>query len=239
MIHGPLAPAPGQRFSEEVISRIGQLVEEGEMRVDARFPSERVLEARWRVSRLVIREAFRALEIQGVVESRPGGGRYLRSDRVPDPARLRRLRLEAGREQLLQLWETRETLECKTAELAAERATPEQLEAIAHPLRLLDAPPSEALRHTDPNRLFHLAIAGACGNPLLEDMVADLLARSQATGFRALLELEDLAALQPEHHPIFDAIAAHDPAAARAAMRRHFEGLRGCLRAPALLAAAR
>jgi GntR family transcriptional repressor for pyruvate dehydrogenase complex len=228
----PLAPAPGRRFSEEVISRIGRLVAEGEVTVDARFPSERALEARWRVSRLVIREAFRALEVQGVVESRPGGGRYLRSDRVPDPARLRRLRLEAGREQLLQIWQAREALEAKAAELAALHATPAQIEAMAAPLRLMAAGPSEALRQTDTNRAFHLALAAASGNAVLEDLIADLVARSQATGFRHLLELDEWAALLPEHRPIHDAIVARDAAAARAAVAAHFAGLRRSLDTP-------
>jgi GntR family transcriptional repressor for pyruvate dehydrogenase complex len=178
MMDEPLVRARGQRFSEEVISRIGRLVEDGQVQLDARFPSEQALEARWQVSRLVIREAFRALEIQGVVESRPGGGRYLRSDRVPDPARLRRVRLEAGREQLLQLWEAREGVEGKTAELAALRATPEQIEAIARPLQMIGTLPAEELRRTDFNREFHLAIARAWRNPSIEDMVGDLLARS-------------------------------------------------------------
>jgi GntR family transcriptional repressor for pyruvate dehydrogenase complex len=229
LLDEPLAPAPGQRFAEEVISRIGRLVAEGEVALDGRFPSERALEARWRVSRLVIREAFRALEVQGVIESRPGGGRYLRSDRVPDPARLRRLRLEAGREQLLHLWEARATLEAEAAALAAQRATPAQLAAIAAPLALMAGPPSEALRGTDANRAFHLAIAQGSNNPVLEDLIADLLARSQATGFRHLLDLEEWAALQPEHQPIHDAIARHDPTAARAAIHGHFAGLRRSL----------
>ncbi|WP_426955824.1 FadR/GntR family transcriptional regulator [Muricoccus radiodurans] len=225
----PLPPAPGARLSEQVIHRIGRLVEDGEIRLDDRFPSERALEARWRVSRLVIREAFRALEVQGVVESRPGGGRYLRAESVPDLTRLRRMRLAAGRDGLLALWEAREAIEAKAAGLAALRATPEQVEAIARPLRMIGLLSPEVLRGTDFNREFHLAILRASGNPLLEEMAADLLSRSQATGFRHLLEVEDWAALQPEHQPILDAIAARDGEAARRAMVRHFDGLRRSL----------
>ncbi|MBP0495688.1 FadR/GntR family transcriptional regulator [Pararoseomonas indoligenes] len=221
-----LLPAPGLRLSERVIERIGRLVEAGEVRRDARFPSERALETRWGVSRLVIREAFRALEVQGVVESRPGGGRFLRADRVPDLARLRRIRLETGRVPLLRLWEAREAVEAQAAALAALRATPAQRDAIARPLRLTEALAPEALRHTNVNAEFHLAIARACGNPVLEELIGDLISRSQAEGFRHLLEVEDWSALQAGHRPILDAIAARDPEAARRSMAEHFAALR-------------
>jgi GntR family transcriptional repressor for pyruvate dehydrogenase complex len=224
-----LIPVPGLRLSEQVIERIGHLVEAGEVRRNGRFPSERMLEARWRVSRLVIREGFRALELQGVVESRPGGGRFLRMDRVPDLARLRRTRLETGRVPLLRLWEARDAVESQAAALAALRATPAQQEAIARPLRLTVALSPEALRHTDVNAEFHLAIARACGNPVLEELVADLVSRSQAEGFRHLVEAEDWSALQAGHRPILDAIVARDAEAARRSMQRHFAALRHSL----------
>jgi len=226
MPDAPFSPTPGQPFSEKVIHRIGLLVDTGEVRLDGRFPSERALEARWQVSRLVIREAFRALEVQGVVESRPGGGRYLRSDHVPDPVRLRRMRLETGRAPLLRLWEAREAVEAQAAGLAALRATPEQVAAIARPLRLTGALVPEALRHTDVNTEFHRAIARACGNPVLEDIISDLLSRSQAAGFRHVLEAEDWAALQEGHRPILDAIVARNADAARRGMSQHFDALR-------------
>jgi len=229
MLDEALPPLPGQRLSEQVIGRIGLLVEAGEVRRDARFPSERALEARWGVSRLVIREAFRALEVQGVVESRPGGGRYLRADGVPDLARMRRVRLEAGRASLLRLWEARAAVESETAALAATRATPAQREAIARPLRLAGALTPEVLRGTEVNASFHLAVARACGNPVLEEIVADLLLRSGAEGFRHLVRAEDWTALQAGHRPVLDAIAARDPEAAREAMVRHFGALRRSL----------
>ena len=225
----PLTVAAGQHFSEQVIARIARLVAQREVTLDGRFPSERALEIRWRVSRVVIREAFRALELQGVVESRRGGGRFLRSELVPDSAALRRRRLEAGRAQLLELWEVREVLECRAAALAATRASPDELATIAAGLRLMTGSPSEAMPQADGNLAFHLAIARACGNAMLLDLITALLARSQAIGFRNLVELDVWASHQPEHQPIHDAIAAGDPALATVAMQAHFEGLRRSL----------
>jgi len=222
----PFTPVRAQRLSEEIIRQIARLVASGQMAIDERFPSERVLEQQWKVSRPVLREAFRALEVQGLIESRPGGGRYLRSSWIPDPAQLRRSRLVANRENLLQIWEARESVEIKAAELAAVRATAEEIAALEKPLKLLASlPPAEAKR-LDLNRAFHLVIAQAARNPLILEMISSLVDRTSEFGFRELLDVEDFAKILGIHQPIFDAIADRNPPAARAAMIRHFDDLR-------------
>ena len=219
-------PVRTARLSEEIIRQIAHLVESKQLEVNERFPSERALQEQWRVSRPVLREAFRALEMQGVVESRPGGGRYLRSSWVPDPIRQRQNRLEANRENLEHVWDAREGVETKAAELAALRATPAQIAALAQPLRMVvGLPPAEASR-IDFNREFHLIIAQAACNTLIEEMVNGLVARSNEIGFRELLPVEDFAKLLLIHQPIYDAIAARDPQRARKAMTAHFNALR-------------
>jgi GntR family transcriptional repressor for pyruvate dehydrogenase complex len=223
------SPVKTTRLSEQIIQQIGLLMAQGQITLNARFPSERTLQERWKVSRPVLREAFRVLEMQGVVESRPGGGRYLRSQHMPDPAQARRVHLLASREHLLQLWDAREAVECKAAELAATNATPEQIELMGRPLRMIETLDAEALRKINFNREFHLVIARASGNVVLEDLVVDLLRRSSELGFKELTETDDWAELQPAHQPIYDAIRARNPVAARKAMAAHFKGLRKSL----------
>ena len=70
----PFTPVQSVRLYETIIEQIAGLVQDGQLNRGDRFPSERQLQDQWRVSRPVLREAFRALEIQGIVESRPGGG---------------------------------------------------------------------------------------------------------------------------------------------------------------------
>ncbi len=205
------------------------------MKVNDRFPSERTLEERWQVSRPVLREAFRALEIQGMIESRPGGGRYLRAPLIPDPVLHRQRRLEANKENLLQVWDARESIETKSAELAARFATPEQIKALASPLeRLAMLPPVEAAS-IDFNREFHLVIARATRNPLIEEMVVRLVARSSEIGFKEFLDVEDFANLMLIHEPIYMAISRRDPSGARQAMINHFAELRRRIGVPAQL----
>ena len=113
-------PVRSVRLYETIIEQIATLVQNGQLTNGDRFPTERALQEKWRVSRPVLREAFRALEMQGIVESRPGGGRYLRAERIPSPAELRGLRLADNRETLLQVLEARQALEARAAALAAQ-----------------------------------------------------------------------------------------------------------------------
>ena len=207
-------PVRSVRLYETIIEQIATLVREGQLANGDRFPPERQLQDKWRVSRPILREAFRTLEMQGIVESRPGGGRYLRAERIPSPAELRGLRLADNRETLLQVWDARQALEARAAALAAVNASRAQLAAIGRPLRMLDTMTSDAYRRSDFNLEFHAAIARASGNPVLEQVALDLLGRFHETGFRDLPGPEDWTGLQADHQPVYDAIASGDPGAA-------------------------
>jgi GntR family transcriptional repressor for pyruvate dehydrogenase complex len=196
------------------------------MQINDRFPSERTLQGQWKVSRPVLREAFRALEMQGMIESRPGGGRYLRSVVIPDPVPHRLDRLNSNRQNLLHVWDARESLEVKAAELAARHATAKEIRALAAPLEKLAKLPRAETGSIDFNREFHLVIARATRNPLIEEMMIRLVARSSEIGFKEFFGVEDFANLMLIHQPIHQAIAKRRPEEARQAMIDHFAALR-------------
>lgn len=224
-----LAPIRSVRLYESIIERIAALVQDGQLASGDRFPTERQLQNKWQVSRPVLREAFRALEMQGIVESRPGGGRYLRAERIPHPDEFRSLRLSPDRETLLHIWQAREATEVKAAGLAAAQASRAQLAAIGRPLRMLETMTPDAYRRSDVNHDFHTAVARASGNPVLEQVIIDLLGRFHEAGFKDLPKPGDWSGLQADHQPVYDAIAAGDPGAAENAMAAHFKNVRNKL----------
>ena len=223
------SPIRSVRLYETIVDQISGLVGQGHIKIGDRFPAERDLQEYWQVSRPVLREAFRVLEMEGFVESRPGGGRYLRTEHIPKLGDIRKSRLENIRITLLQIWETREALEVKAAMLAAQNASQGQLAEIELPLRLIEKLPLPEYRQGDFNLDIHLAIAKASGNPLLENLIRDLLNRYREFGVKNLLELNSWASLQREHQPIFAAIAGRNPEAAANAMAAHFASLRNTL----------
>jgi GntR family transcriptional regulator, transcriptional repressor for pyruvate dehydrogenase complex len=224
-----LAPIRGVRLYEAVIDALAAFVAEGRLGPDGRFPPERELELALRVSRPVLREAFRVLEAHGFVESRQGGGRTLLGARLPTSAELRRSKLEATAENLMALWDARSAVESRAAELAANRAGPADVDAIAATLDAMGRMTADDYRATEYSLEFHVALARASGNPFLLRAVLDLIAASREIGFKDLIEPQTFDALQDDHRPILDAIMARDGAAARLAMGKHFDGLRRAL----------
>mgnify|MGYP001330068640 CR=1 FL=1 len=214
---------------ESIVDQIMDLIKSGALRVGDKFPTERALAEKWQVSRPVLREAFRVLESQGVVKSRHGAGRFLRSERIVDIGVLRRDHLRDKREALLQIWEVRSLLEVRAAELAASAATDEQIEAIIRPIALIESLPADQSHETDMNMEIHLAIADASGNPFLAETIRKALEEYRALNFKEAVPLDEWKDLQDEHQPIANAIQARSPSRARKEMEMHFEGLRGAL----------
>lgn len=226
-----LVPVRSPRLYERVLDALSEFVTAAKLGPEQRLPPERDLERVLRVSRPVLREAFRVLEMHGYVESRQGGGHYLVRSPLPNSRELRRDTLTASKENLLLLWEARELIECRAAALAATNASRAQIAAIRKPLVLVAQLPSVDYRATDNNLQFHLAIARASGNPFFERMIVDLLAQFRAIGFKDLLPAEHWRRLQDDHKPILLAIERHDPKRAAAAMKQHFDSLRLALAA--------
>src|ERR1700677_4315711 len=74
------APIRGRRAFEEVCDQIRAQIATGKLRPGDRLPAERILGEQFKVSRTAIREAFKALEVAGVVRTETGvkGGSFIR-----------------------------------------------------------------------------------------------------------------------------------------------------------------
>ena len=72
-------PVKQPRISEEVLRQLKEAILLGQFKSGQKLPSERELTEEFRVSRGVIREAIRALEITGFVFTRqgPAGGAFV------------------------------------------------------------------------------------------------------------------------------------------------------------------
>ncbi len=214
------------RLYETVIDSLARWATSQGLRTGAKLPTERVLEAKLGVSRPVVREAFRVLESNGIIASRQGGGRFLLQNDIPTSDALRRIRLDNSRDNLVKLWDVREILECRAAELAALNASKDQVRDIFRPLDNLKVVHPEDYRASDANIEFHIAVAKASGNVFLESTVRTLVDEFRRIDFKYLLPLETWDTLQSDHLPIAKAIRAKDARTAKRAMQNHFDKLK-------------
>lgn len=218
-----IKPIAAPRLYQRIAEAIAALIDAGEFAAGERLPGERDLASKLDVSRTSLREALSALELDGYVEIRVGSGVYVRPRR-----RARKRAAPKGEAAEISPFDTlraRRLIEAETAALAARHANATQIAAIERAFERLADDVRAGKSRSEGDRLFHVRIAEAAGNTALAAIVRELW----ATWHRPLsARLEALFVTMQrrrdnigEHRRILDAIRARDPAAARAAMRRH------------------
>src|SRR3954452_21611431 len=75
------APAIRQRY-EQVADHLIAEIRQGRLAPGTRLPGERDLAHRFGVGRASVREALGALQVRGLVETRPGAGSFVVADAV-------------------------------------------------------------------------------------------------------------------------------------------------------------
>ena len=151
----------GTRIYEKVVEKLKESISKGEILPGDPLPSERQLMDDFGVSRSSLREAFRVMELLGLIESVPGKGRFVRHPKPPAEDE-KNIRLEDS--AVLELMEARRILDPAIAAESAMRATSSDL------TRLLRVLTSTEKRLGDPNQRaqsdfdFHLARAEATHN---------------------------------------------------------------------------
>jgi len=218
-----------KRLYEEIIEQIEEYIIEEKLNPGDSLPTERELASTLNVSRGTLREAFRVLERQGIIETRPGGGRFLRElseNNVNDRSKILS-RLEKA--AILDLLEARETLEMKIVELATQRALEKDILQIENALRKMEVQDDSGSLHCNPvesDQEFHLAIANATHNVVFSNIIQlnlELLAKIRTKTLKNPHRLEEV---YKEHSMIFKAIRDKNLEDAVKAMDLHLKNIR-------------
>lgn len=217
----PIQAVEPRRLYRQIADQIAALIRRGEYRPGARLPPERDLARRLGVSRSSVREALIALEVEGFVEVRIGSGVYV-ADARKMAARRPVLPPDSGPFELI---DARRLVESECAALAARHASAAQIGQMKSALASMRREQRRNIVPLDGDHRFHLCVGDASGNSALALMVRTLWAQRTGPLFLQLEHHFDTPALWiaaiGEHEAVLAAIEAHDPAAARAAMRRH------------------
>lgn len=205
---------------EALAAQLEQQILSGSLPAGSKLPSERQLTERFGVSRPIVREALRMLAERSLVEIRPGRGTYVRGMRSTDAAGVLDSLYRRSQATPRDLVEARTMLECTAAELAAERATADDLRRIDAALARFDQA-STVVERARYDLVFHLAIAQAAHNPVVETMFGSIIGLTVDLMLRSLSDRVVTDASVPFHTEIAEAIRAHDRERARRAMAEH------------------
>jgi DNA-binding GntR family transcriptional regulator len=202
-------------LSEAVFRSLCQALRAGFYRPGDRLREEEVAQ-RLKVSRTPVREALGRLLAKGFVEPAGGRGLIVRS---------------LGAAEVLELYAMREILEGAAARLAAQHASPPEIDALIDLEESFEAHVHDPAELARLNRAFHETIFRAARNRYLDSALQELqdgIALLGATTFSATGRPSTAA---EEHRALIDAIAARDPDRAERLARSHIqEALRTRLR---------
>ena len=174
---------------ERVAEQILELIARAQLRPGDRMPTEVEIAGQLGTSRTVVREAIKILSALGRIRAQKGRGLYVADDDGMLGMRWEGFFLPADLDHVYMLFEFRRVQEAEASRLAATRATPPELRAIAAAAQTCreghaTGQPDLFSRGDD---AFHLSIAAASHNPFLVAAVREarrLLVQSATIGPR-------------------------------------------------------
>ena len=219
----PLHSIEPRRLYRQIAEQLRGLIRAGEYPVGSRLPPERDLAAQLKVSRPSVREALIALEVEGLVEVRMGSGITVIA---PEPA-ASAARVE-GELSPFEIIRARQLIECELAALAAASKKPAAIaRGLREALALMEADITREVMPIRGDRLFHVRVAEASENSALLRVVTELYDERNNPLFERLgrhfERVDTWRQAVAEHRLVVSAIAAKDPARARAAMHEHLQ----------------
>jgi len=208
---------------EVIVDLLTARIFAGEYRVGDRLPAERELAESLGIGRPSVREAYRTLELIGIVEVRKGkdGGAFIRTPSArPLAAALTDL-LRVGSVSLPDVTESRLAIEREVAQLAVARATPQAIAGLRAMVAEALAKAGAGVAASDDNVAFHLRLAEIAGNPILVMVLASIMDLLTLLIRRVEPRVEVTRAVAEDHRRIVDALEARDAEGLRALLEEH------------------
>lgn len=205
-------------LSSQVEEQLMTYIQHEPVQVGRKLPNEFELAGMFGVGRSTVREAVKGLASKGVLEVRRGDGTYvLKTNVEADPLGLSKL--DDKYKLALELFDVRLMLEPDIAALAAQNATPEDLQQL---VRLCDE--TEALYRGGKNHIprdieFHTCIARCSRNRVVEMLVPVI--NGAVMTFANLTQHQLMQETIDTHRAVTQAICDRDSTGARCAMIMH------------------
>ena len=201
---------------EQVAQAIREQVFSGVLEEGQRLPSEREMSEQFGVSRVVVREAIRTLELAGIlrVQKGAGGGTFVSTNYdKPLSASIENL-LAGGAITLDNLFELRLMLEAPAAEKAALNPSKEGLASLDEIVAMSEGYNQDSEKLRAANLEFHRRLVAQANNPL-QAVLCEIVISILVHALEGQLNMELSQAVLAYHKRIVDAIKAGQAKEAR------------------------
>ena len=208
---------------EGILLQIHEIMQRENLRPGDKLPSERDLSEVLGAGRSSVREALRALELLGLIETRRGEGTFLRNyrhNRLIDILGYFILRDSKTKKDLVEM---RKILELEAVRLACRRATPKHFEEMEKILTVAWERVERGEIPTEEDYQFHRVICRSSRNSVLHRIWAPLIEYSESVRNSSLSREGRARVALEEHREIMLAIREGDEEKAVTHMRAHLD----------------
>jgi len=222
-------PVASKKLYMQIYHQILSEIELGSFKKGDKLPAERELCEQFGVSRVPIRQALSALELNGIIYSRQGEGVYVKSNQItPDHSESAIFFKSICPEDIV---EARMTIEPLIIKFAAERATDEDIEELHSTIEEMKKETMAGVYVPETDHKLHFSIAKASHNDLFINIMAAI---SNAMKQQEMWEfIRDRTVTRPdyrdtnfkEHQLLIKAIEDHNEKEAVEVMNKHMKNL--------------
>ena len=217
-------PIKTSRASEDVFAQLKASILSGMFKSGSKLPSERELTEEFQVSRGVIREAIRMLELSGFLSIRQGhgGGAYVTDLTLSHVSNAFLDLFQTNTLSMAEVAQVRLFIEPEVARLAAINYNPSHAKQIDEAESREHFPFKSLTDQISRLTIVHKVLASICGNQFFEAIVRSML---KITAEMVQKVVPDPFALHGpgEHQTLIDAVKSGDGARAEEEMRLHLE----------------
>lgn len=217
------------KAAELVASALRRQIVSGELKEEDTLPSEAMLMQQFRVSRPTLREAFRLLESESLIEVRRGarGGARVHVPNGDVAARYAGYVLEYRNVTMADVYTARMELEVPLARLLAVKAKAKDVALLRAAVEAAEPYLDDAEAYAEHDVDFHLLVADLAGNQtlkLLDEMLYHMV-RTARRRYATVLNRKDLlveySQVHRTHSKFVDLIDKRDPEEAEDLWRSH------------------
>jgi len=215
-------PIKQPRISEEVLRQLKEAILLGQFKSGEKLPSERELTEEFQVSRGVIREAIRALEITGFVVTRqgPAGGAFVTELSFDHVGNAFLDLFLSNRVSIPEMAHVRYFIEPEVARLAAINITEDGAKQLLETHQAEFLPVKNNSERVTVMQKAHLLLAEISGNHFLEAIVKSMMRLTREI-VEAVNPDHEALHLPGEHQSIIDAVINGQASKAASLMTEH------------------
>lgn len=212
-----------ESLRSQVYVQLKSQLMEGVWKVGGKLPSENELCASFGVSRVTVRAALQQLEILGLVETKHGGGNFVRDFSTINAMDAFHPLIQINENQdIITVLEYRKIIEKGAIALAAPRITKKDLAFLEDTYATMVACTNDAKKHANADYLFHYRLVQIAQNPIVTKVYGIITVILSA----AIVDIVDLLGCEiglRYHRKLIDALKKGDKVMCEALMDAHIE----------------